>query len=100
MYVYIYIYIIHIHIYIYIYIYIIYIQARSQEGRGGGRTPPCPTKIISIRPKLKSMSFDAMPLTRDLKNSSFYHFYIERQYRNITFSFRKWHNYQPKDLNN
>ena len=82
-----------------IYLYIIYIQARSQGGKGG-RTPPCPTKIISIRPKLKSKAFDAMPLTRDLKNSSFYHFYIERQYRNITFSFRKWHNYQPKDLNN
>ena len=99
MYVCIYIYIIHIHIYIYIYISYIY-RPVAKRGGGGGRTPPCPTKIISIRPKLKSMSFDAMPLTRDLKNSSFYHFYIERQYRNITFSFRKWHNYQPKDLNN
>ena len=31
-------------------------QARSQGGEGA-RTPPCPTKIISICPKLKSMSF-------------------------------------------
>ena len=48
------------HIYhIYIYIYKSYIYRPVANG-GGGRTPPCPIKIISILPKLKSMSFDAM----------------------------------------
>ena len=58
MYVYIYvcmdIYIIYI-----IYIYISYIYRPVANG-GGGEDPPCPIKIISILPKLKSMSFDAM----------------------------------------
>ena len=51
------------HIYIsyisHIYIYISYIYRPVANG-GGGEDPPCPIKIISILPKLKSMSFDAM----------------------------------------
>ena len=33
-----------------------------------------------------------------MKSSSFHHFYVEIQYINITFDFRKWHNQSPKHL--
>ena len=57
-----------------------------QEMVGGWRLPALP-------PFLYGPFFDAMFWTRDLKSSSFYHFYVERQYHNITFDFRKWRNY-------